>query len=274
MEPVVKRLRGVVVAHWKEIVLGAVSLVVFISAWWALHVYYANQGSVYAEYLPSPKDVWSTLVGLFERPDPYIRVPFSEHISASLERIAFGFVLALALAVPAGLLMARFKASHAVGRPIVELFRPIPPLAWVPIAIIAFGSFLGPVAIVFLGIFFPVLFTVMLGARSVEPTLIDAARTLGASRFAVFEKVIFPYTVPYLMTGIKVGLGIGWMCIVAAEMVSAKGGGLGYFILTMSEFGAYEEMYAGMVMIGVLSVLTTGVAGIFENFVYRRMGMK
>jgi NitT/TauT family transport system permease protein len=273
MESVLQRLVKEAWARWPEVVLSILSLTAFVGSWWALHQYFVQQGSIFAEYLPSPGSVWDALWGLLAKPDPYVGVYILDHIAASLERITLGFALALALALPAGLLMGRLRGSHAVGRPIVEVFRPIPPLAWIPIFLIIFGVFWGPVAIVFLGIFFPVLFNVMFGAKSVDPTLVDAAKTLGASRATVFEKIVFPYTIPYLMTGIKVGLGIGWMCIVAAEMVAAKGGGIGYFILAMADFSAYEEMYAGMVIIGVLSVLTTGVAALVESFVYKRMGM-
>jgi len=256
-----------------HITVSILSLVFFVAAWWALNAYFEDQDSVNAEYVPSPGSVWDALWGLMREPDPYVGIHITEHMASSLERIGIGFVLALALAIPAGLLMGRMRLAHAVGRPIVEVFRPIPPLAWIPIFLIIFGIFWGPVAIVFLGIFFPVLFNVMLGARSVDPTLVDAAKTLGAGRFAIFEKVIFPYTIPYLMTGIKVGLGIGWMCIVAAEMVAAEGGGMGYFILVMADWSDFERMYAGMVIIGVLSALTTGVAGFVESYVYKRMGM-
>ena len=271
MEPVLERLLKEVRTRWLEAALSILSLVIFISAWWALHQYYVGQGSIFAEYIPSPGSVWDALWNLFEEADPFVGVYILDHIAASLERITIGFVFALALAIPAGLLMGRLRLAHASGRPIVEMFRPIPPLAWIPIFLVIFGIFWGPVAIVFLGIFFPVLFNVMLGAKSVDPTLVDAAKTLGAGRFTLFEKVILPYTIPYLMTGIKVGLGIGWMCIVAAEMVAAEGGGIGYFILAMADWD-YERMYAGMVIVGVLSVLTTGIAGLVESFVYKRRG--
>jgi NitT/TauT family transport system permease protein len=135
-----------------------------------------------------------------------------------------------------------------------------------------FGSW-GAVAIVFLGIFFPILLNVQLGVRSVDPVLIDAARTLGANRRQIFTKVIIPFLVPYLMTGIKVGLGIGWMCIVAAEMVGGSTG-LGRLIMDSSSFSKFPQMYAAMVLIGILSVLTTGVAALFERRLSKWMGMR
>jgi NitT/TauT family transport system permease protein len=123
--------------------------------------------------------------------------------------------------------------------------------------------------------FFPILLNVTFGARSVDPVLIDVARTLGAGRREVFVKVVLPFTLPYMMTGIKIGLGIGWMCIVAAEMLGAVGGGVGYYIWNMAnQYGMYDKMYAGMLVIGLLSVLTTGVAALFERRLTRWMGMK
>jgi ABC-type nitrate/sulfonate/bicarbonate transport system permease component len=127
---------------------------------------------------------------------------------------------------------------------------------------------------VFLGIFFPVLFNVILGVKSVDPLLIDAAKTLGAKRTHLFFKVILPFTTPYLMTGIKVGLGVGWMCIVAAEMVGRYGGGVGYYILARTEAGLYDYVFAGIAMIAILGILTTGVASQVERRLHRWMGMK
>ena len=127
--------------------------------------------------------------------------------------------------------------------------RPIPPIAWVPLFFVAFGLFIGPVMTIFLGAFFPLVTNVMFGVKSVEPALLDAAKTLGASRMTIFTKVVFPYTIPYLMTGVTVGLGIGWMCIVAAEMIGARGGGIGAIILRNGDIGLYEYMFAGMLMI-------------------------
>jgi NitT/TauT family transport system permease protein len=147
-------------------------------------------------------------------------------------------------------------------------------LAWIPIFIVVFGLFWGPVGVVFLGIFFPILYNVMFGSRSVDPILIDAARTLGAKKSDLFLKVVLPFTLPYLMTGITVGLGIGWMCIVAAEMLGGVGGGVGYYIADRAGSQDYEYMYAGMVVIAILGTLTTGVAGLLENRIYKWMGMK
>lgn len=282
MAGLLRRFEEYLRSNWLRVLLGVSSLIVFLLAWWLysawLHGGWPFSGrtpSAAANYLPYPWDVISAFFASFTTRDPVSHLYMTSHIYASLKRIFFGFMLALVLAVPIGLLMGRSRSAEAFGTPIMELFRPIPPLAWVPIFLIALKFFWGPIMIVFLGIFFPIVLNVRFGARSVDPVLVDAARTLGASRRDVFLKVILPFTLPYMMTGIKVGLGIGWMCIVAAEMLGAVGGGVGYYINNMAyQVGMFDKMYAGMLVIGLLSVLTTGVAGLFEQRLSRWMGMK
>lgn len=241
---------------------------------WQMYVSYINANSLgYDQYVPYPGEVAEAFVDSFRTPDP-TGLLMTEHIFASLKRIFFGFVLAFSIAVPAGLLMGSYSTAEGLGMPIVEIFRPIPPLAWVPLLIIVLGHLLGPIVVVFLGIFFPILFNVMLGVKSVDPVLMDAAKTLGARRKHLFFKVVLPFTTPYLMTGIKVGLGIGWMCIVAAEMIGQYGGGVGYYIWARAEAGWYDYVFAGIVMIAILGVMTTGVASQIERRLYSWMGMK
>lgn len=275
MNPTLAWLSKALRSNWKRLLLGVISIAILLVVWYGVSWWLESRDPVQASLVPPPDEVAEAFWWLLSHRDRVTGLYLVEdHMFTSLERVFLGFVLALALALPAGLLMGRSWVAESLTRPIVEIFRPIPPLAWAPAFLIIFKIFWGPVAVVFLGVFFPILFNVMLGARSVDRTLIDAARTLGARRSHIFAKVVLPYTVPYLMTGITVGLGIGWMCIVAAEFIAAEGGGLGYFILANSDFGYYTEMYAGMALIGLLSALTTGIAGLFENSVYRRMGMK
>ncbi len=281
MNRVAVRLRKSIAENWRQLLLSFVSSVVFLVAWWLYAAYLRgdwpfppstrNPGSY--ETLPYWWDVLKTFARSFTHPTiGGLQMP--DHILASLKRIFAGFVIALITAVPLGLIMGRSRNAEAAARPILEIFRPIPPLAWVGIFLIVFGIYWGPAAIVFLGIFFPVLLSVRLGAKSVDPVLMDAARTLGAKRYAIFTKVVLPFTVPYLMTGITLGLGIGWMCIVAAEMLGAVGGGVGYLIWQSSQTSQYDVMYAGMLMIAILSVLTTGIAELMERWIRRWMGLR
>ena len=282
MNSIAKTLSKAIIANWLNIILGVMSLETFLILWslysgW-LHgdwVFSGRHRSTSAEFLPYPWDVLSAFAQSFTVRDPVNNLYMTSHMYASLKRIFFGFVLAFCLAVPLGLLMGRSKSAEAIGKPILELFRPIPPLAWAPLFLVALKFFWGPITIVFLGVFFPILLNVILGAKSVDPMLIDAARALGARRRDVFAKVVLPYTLPYIMTGVTVGLGVGWMCIVAAEMLGAVGGGVGGYIYNMVyQEGMYDKVYAGMAVIGLLSVLTTGVAALFEQRLTRWMGMK
>lgn len=282
MKSFIEGLRKAFISNWLRLALGASSITVFLVGWWLSSAYLradwpflGRTPSLKAEYLPYWWDVLRALGRSFvTNPLAQGGLFMTEHIVASLKRISIAFALALVTAVPLGLLMGRSRSAEAVSRPIVELFRPIPPLAWVPLFFVVFRFFWGPSLIVFLGIFFPVLLNVILGSRSVDPLLIDAARTLGAKRGHIFGKIVLPFTTPYLMTGITLGLGIGWMCIVAAEMLGAVGGGVGYLIFVANSLSQYELMYAAMLMIGILSVLTTGIAGLVERWLYRWMGMK
>jgi len=119
-----------------------------------------------------------------------------------------------------------------------------------------------------------VLSNVIFGVKSVDPLLLDVAKTQGASKLALFRKVILPSTIPYMMTGIRIGLGIGWMCIVAAEMIVAPGGGIGLYISIMSLVGRWDYMFAGMVVIAILGILTAGLSGYIERRVSKWMGIK
>jgi NitT/TauT family transport system permease protein len=247
--------------------LYTISLVGFIAIWWI--------GSMLLNksYLPAPPKVFTAFINAFEK-DPATQIPMLQQVIASLQRFALGFGLALITAVPIGLAMGYSRIFEGLGKPVVEILRPIPPIAWVPLFLIAFGLFLGPVMTIFLGAFFPILSNVMFGVKSVEPTLMDAAKTLGASKVKIFTKVVFPYSIPYMMTGVTVGLGIGWMCIVAAEMIGAQGGGIGAIINSNSTIGRYDYMFAGMVMIAILGIATTTISKLIERRVSTWMGMR
>ncbi|MFA5312898.1 MAG: ABC transporter permease [Methanomassiliicoccales archaeon] len=250
-----------------ELAFGLGSIAVFLILWYGLSVYLDTS------YLPSPIGVWEALIDSFN-PDPLSGVTMWGCIVASVKRFLIGFILALAIAVPIGLIMGFSKIANLLGRPIVEIFRPIPPMAWVPFLFVVLGMVWGPILAIFIGVFFPVLSNVIFGVKSVEPQLIDAAKTQGASKSDLFAKVVFPYSVPYMMTGIRIGLGIGWMCIVAAEMIGAVGGGVGYYILNAANNGNYDYMFAGMVMIAILGLITVEAASFIEKRVSKWMGAR
>jgi len=207
--------------------------------------------------LPRAEDIFKTLIRIMltnER-DPTGHF-FSEHVIASLMRVSYGFFLAAIVAIPVGLLWGWSLYAEGLSKPIVELFRPIPPFAWIPFAIIFFRDPFDAVFIVYLGSFFPIVLSTVAGVKAVDQILTDAAKTLGTNKWQLFSKVIVPASLPHIMTGLRIGLGIGWMAIVAAELVGVREGGLGFYIHVMSEdFGLYENVFAGMFLIGVIGFL-------------------
>jgi NitT/TauT family transport system permease protein len=252
----------------KSLFFVTVSLVGFVLIWWIAASLY------HIDYFPTPDKVYNAFINSFTHDDPFLGINMWQNISASLQRFATGFLLAFLLAVPLGLLMGSSRILDSLLKPIIELFRPIPPIAWVPIFLIALGFFWGPVFIIFIGVFFPLTSSVYFGVKSVDPVLLDAARTQGAGPAAIFSKVVLPSTVPHIMTGIRIGLGIGWMCIVAAEMIGAVGGGVGYYLTVQQLVGNYPALYGGIVVIALLGLATTGLSGYVEKRLAQRMGTK
>jgi ABC-type nitrate/sulfonate/bicarbonate transport system permease component len=175
----------------------------------------------------------------------------------SLYRVVLGYTVASLLAIPLGLLMGWSGKLLNMIRPVIEVVRPIPPLAWIPIAILWFGIGIKSAAfIIFLGAFFPILLNTISGVLSINPLLIEAARTLHAKEKDIFLKVLFPGTVPSIFVGMRIGIGIGWMTLVAAEFTGVKEGyGLGYMIMTARDIQRPDEILAGMLVIGIIGLL-------------------
>ena len=178
------------------------------------------------------------------------------HILYSLYRVGLGFALGVSIAVPTGILMGWSKKIREILNPMIEIVRPVPPLAWIPIAILWFGIGIKSAAfIIFLGVFFPVLLNTVSGVLSVNPRLLDAARSLGADKKDVFLKVLIPASIPSIFTGMRIGIGIGWMTLVAAEFTGIKEGyGLGYMIMTARDIQRPDEILAGMLVIGLIGL--------------------
>jgi NitT/TauT family transport system permease protein len=206
--------------------------------------------------LPSPIEIISGFKDLL-----MIGVPpghlLHNHILYSLYRVALGYVIAALLAIPLGLLMGWSPKLLKMVRPLFELIRPIPPLAWIPIAILWFGIGVKSAAfIIFLGAFFPILLNTISGVLSINPILIEAARTLHATEKDIFLKVLFPGAIPSVFVGMRIGIGIGWMTLVAAEFTGVREGyGLGYMIMTARDIQRPDEILAGMLVIGVIGLL-------------------
>lgn len=173
---------------------------------------------------------------------------------ASLDRVLVGFLSAILVGVPFGLFLGRNRLAKQFLGPAVEIVRPIPPIAWIPLAILWFGIGSGSAYfIVFLAAFFPIFTNAQVAANVIEPIHINAARCLGASRKMIVMDVIIPSALPVILGGIRTGLGISWMAVVAAELVAAQSG-LGYWIALSRLQLQSENVVAGMIAIGVVGV--------------------
>lgn len=176
----------------------------------------------------------------------------------SMLRVLVGFVAAMVIGIPLGLLMAVSKTFNSLSFPSFEVLRPIPPLAWVPVSIIFWPTQELSIAFVtFLGAFFTVVINVVGGAKSIDGRFFQAAQSMGASQWDIFRRVVLPATLPSIVVGSSVGMGITWNVVVAAEMISGggsnggSGGGLGFFIWNSYVGGSYEQIVVGMISIGI-----------------------
>lgn len=178
------------------------------------------------------------------------------HISASLGRVITAWLIGTVIAVPLGLAMGRSRAFERIVDPVVELFRPISPLAWIPLAILWFGiGEAGKIFIIFIATFFPIVLNTVAGVKGVDPVLIRAGQVLGCDDDAtLFRKVILPAALPSIIVGFRISFGTGWAAIIATELVAAQSG-LGYMIADGMEILRSDMVLVGMVVIGVLGVL-------------------
>lgn len=256
--------------YLKDLAIILVSLCAFVAIWWFLSM------TLDFTALPTPQETFGKLVELFTEgvTTGSEQTPYTKFIMASLMTFVKGAVAAFLIAVPVGLLLGYIKPLRTFLTPWIEVIRPIAPIAWAPIFIISLGYDLGPPLVVFIGMFFPILTNVMFGVTKIDSGLFDAAKTLGANKAQIFTKIIFPSSVPYMLSGLKIALGVGWMCIVAAELYAPPLGGLGTFIHTMSSQGAWPEVYATLIIVAALGILTTGITEYAHKFVSKYMGVE
>ncbi len=196
--------------------------------------------------LPSPLAVVETLVSLVATGKLW------RDTGSSVGRIFLSWGLAAAVAIPLGIVMGRSERLERFVRPFVELFRPISPIAWIPLAVLWFGIGLsGKVFIIFIGSFFPVLLNTIAGVRGVPPILVTAARTFGCSPLQLTTRVCIPAALPTIATGLRIAFGTAWMTIIAAEMVASRSG-LGHMIIDGMEILRSDVVIVGMAVIGLL----------------------
>jgi NitT/TauT family transport system permease protein len=226
--------------------------VVLLVLWWAQTA--LHPGGL----IPSPQEVgvalWDLAFGGIND-DAFSQMLLPDLI-ASASRVYGAFLLAAALALPLGMLIGRLRLVRDLLEPTLQVLRPVPVTAWLPLSMIMFG--IGPKSAFFLvalGSFFPILVNTIFAVRSVEPRLFEAARMLGVSPARLFPKVVLPASLPGIFTGLRLGLGLAWMVIVVGEMTGVQTG-LGAMIMDARQLSRTEIVIAGMAVIGVAGFLS------------------
>ena len=216
------------------------------------------------------------------------------NVVISLVRVLAGYLLAVCLAIPLGILMGYYGTVYRLLNGFLALFRPIPPLAWVPLVLAWFGVAslasmfgveegtaylylnnlkLSMVFIIFIGAFYPVLTSAIHGVMGVRSTLLDSARVLGAGEWDIFRKILLPAASPSIVNGMRIGLGVAWMCLVSAEMLPGSISGVGYLITHAYTLARTDIVIAGMISIGIVGAVLDLFFRLIEDrkFVWTRL---
>ncbi|MBB3220680.1 ABC transporter permease [Pseudoduganella umbonata] len=246
---------------WREAGIGMVVPVAVIAAWQLA----SSQEWVNPQVLPSPWAVvtkWVEYLLPLQPHDPatqsWLAWAFSGELIhdslGSLYRVVVGFLIGAGLALPVGLSMGASPRVYAWLNPLVQLLRPIPPIAYIPLSILWFGLGNPPaVFLIALGAFFPVLMNTIAGVRQVDGIYIRAARNLGASGGTLFVRVILPAAVPYILSGVRIGIGTAFIVVIVAEMIAVSNG-LGFRITEAREYFWSDKIIAGMFTIGLIGL--------------------
>jgi NitT/TauT family transport system permease protein len=245
-----ERLPSPSLAGWGRPAVRALSLALFFGAW---HLATTGRLELYVRFqnIPTPARVLEEAAALFASRGYYV------HILASLERIWLGFAIATVLGVTLGLLIGWFRIAEDTLLPPIELLRPIPAVAWVPLSIMLWPTERSSIVfITCLGAFFPIVLNTIHGVEGIDRQLVRAATSLGAGRAAIFREVIIPGALPSIVTGLSVGMGVSWICLISAEMISGQFG-VGYFTWVAYGIVKYSQIVVGMLTIGVLGMLSS-----------------
>ncbi len=229
-------------------------IALIIGVWWLIVV---ATGSV---VFPTP---WQVIMGIVELTR---EGTLFDDIGASLFRVGVGFGLAVIVAVPLGLWMGWVKGAYVTLNPLFQILRPISPIAWIPIAILWFGvGNVSPIFLIFISSVFPMVVQTVAGVHTIEKRYLRAAANFGVSRATLFRQVVIPAVFPQIIVGMRIGLGVAWLVVVAAEMIALRSG-LGYLIIDSRNAGnRYDLVIAGMVIIGLIGLLLDKLMRLLEG---------
>jgi len=232
--------------------LGGMSIAALFLFWY-FGTKYRLEFYIRFKNVPTPNEVFQQLtqVGLSNK--------YLVNIAISVRRILTGFFIAMLIGVPLGLAIGKYPRVRDFFMPVMEILRPIPAIAWVPMSIMLWpNNEAAIVFITFIGAFFPILLNTIHGVHSLDQVLVRAARCLGASELRLFVNVILPGSLPHIFTGLAVGMGVAWVSLIAAEMISGQFG-VGYFTWEAYSLVDYPAIVLGMITIGVLGLACSGI---------------
>jgi NitT/TauT family transport system permease protein len=243
----------------KDILPALIVMLALIAAWWATVI--ATQSVIF----PTP---WAVVSGTLELLQDGT---LWRHIGASLMRVGVGFAVAVCLALPLGLWMGWVPGAYRTLNPIFQMLRPISPIAWIPIAILWFGvGDASPIYLIFISSVFPMIVQTIAGVHTIEKRYLRAAENFGVSRRTLFTRVVIPAVLPQIIVGMRIGLGVAWLVVVAAEMIALRSG-LGYMIMDSRNAGnRYDLVVAGMIIIGLIGLLLDGIMRRLEGIKWVR----
>lgn len=231
-----------------------VLLTLLLAAWWGVLV--ARESAIF----PTPLQVLRGASELIADGSLW------QHIRASLLRVGTGFALAVGCAVPLGLWMGRVELAYTTLNPVFQMLRPISPIAWIPIAILWFGvGNASPIFLIFIASVFPMIVQTAAGVQTIDQRYLRAAANFGVSRGKLLRQVVVPAVLPDIIVGMRIGLGVAWLVVVAAEMIALRSG-LGYLIMDSRNAGnRYDLVVAAMIIIGLIGLLLDGLMRLLES---------
>jgi NitT/TauT family transport system permease protein len=237
-----------------RIVLPALVIAALIAVWW---IVVARSDS---PIFPTP---WQVVTGAWELVQDGT---IWDHIGASLMRVGIGFGLAFLVAIPLGLWMGWVSGAFYTLNPLFQMLRPISPIAWIPVAILWFGiGDTSPIFLIFISSVFPMIVQTTAGVRTIDRRYLRAAANFGVSRWVLFRRVVIPAVLPEIIVGMRIGIGVAWLVVVAAEMIALHSG-LGYLIMDSRNAGnRYDLVIASMIIIGVIGLLLDGATRLLER---------
>ncbi len=225
----------------------ATTLALVVLWWLATHF-----GWIRPLFLPSPRATFDAFLAALNG-DTQGGTPLVQHVAISVVRVLGAFVLAVVTAVPVGIAMGTSRIARGIADPLIEFYRPLPPLAYLPLIVIWLGiDESAKITLIYLACFAPLAMAAKAGVRSVAIEQVNAARSLGATRWQVIRYVVLPAALPDILTGMRIAIGFGWTTLVAAEMVAATAG-LGQMVLNASNFLRTDVVIMGIVLIGLLA---------------------